>query len=81
MESLPAAILEGPAMQPPLGVIPNLVDPYNQGPTLIAVGSILLPIMTLFLLVRGYTKYYIIRKASWDDCSSHLLPYVGGSKG
>ncbi|KAA6410958.1 MAG: hypothetical protein FRX48_05269 [Lasallia pustulata] len=67
MASIPAAILEGPAMPPPPGVNPNFVDPHSQGPTLIIGGSIMITLMTLFVLARGYTKYHIIRKASWDD--------------
>lgn len=67
-------------MPPPPGVVPNLVNPHSQGPTLIVVGSILISIMTVFVLVRGYTKYHIVRKASWDDCQSHLLLYIGGSE-
>ena len=70
MDSLHPAALEGPAMKPPPGVTPNLVDPYNQGPTLIVVGSILISLMTVFVLARGYTKYRIFRKTSWDDCKS-----------
>lgn len=81
MDSMSVAILEGPAMQPPLGVLPNLVNPYSQRPILIVVGSILISIMALFVLVRGYTKYHIVRKASWDDCPLHLLSHTRGSKG
>lgn len=81
MDAMPVAILEGPAMPPPSGVLPNLVNPYSQGPTLTVVGSILISIMASFVLVRGYTKYHIVRKASWDDCPLHLLLYFRGSKG
>ena len=81
MASIPAAISEGPAMPPPPGVNPNFVDPYSQGPTLIIGGSIMITLMTIFVLARGYTKYHIIRKASWDDGQSHPLPYIRDSKG
>ena len=57
-----------PAGSPPSGVLPNLVNPYSNGPTLIAVGSVLVGLMLVFVAVRIYTKISIVGKSSPDDC-------------
>ena len=57
-----------PALKPPPGVTSNFENPLSQGPVLVVVGSILNALMIVFVLARAYTKIYIIRKATWDDC-------------
>jgi hypothetical protein len=63
-----------PAIPPPPGVIPNFVDPENQNLPLFAVASLLLGIMTLFMLNRVYVKTFIVKKYSLDD--GNWLPYI-----
>ena len=63
-----AALANEPALAPPPGVVPNFVNPYNQGPILLVIGSILIVLMAVLVSVRAYTKIYIQRKLAWDDC-------------
>ena len=65
-------MLEGPAMMPPPGVIPNLVDPYTAGPILISVSSVLVGLMILFVFNRLATKAFVTRKFQWDDLTCVL---------
>lgn len=66
------AFLQLPALPPPPGVIPNLTDPDDVGPTLIIVGAVLLAVMVLALANRAYTKLCIVQKVSWDDLTISL---------
>jgi hypothetical protein len=70
------AFMKYPALQPPAGVQPNFAEPENQNQPLFIITSILLGIMAVFLMNRGYTKLCITWKCSWDDCKSRLVPYV-----
>lgn len=70
------AVMKYPALQPPAGVQPNFADPENQNQPLFIITSLLLGIMAIFLINRGYTKLCITRKYSWDDCKSRLVPCV-----
>ncbi len=60
-----------PAAAPPPGVVPNLIDPPSIGHVMIIVGSVLMFAMLIFAALRFYTKIFITRKSSWDDC---MLP-------
>ena len=74
-DSTDPAVIQGlPAAKPPVGVVPNLVDPGSEGPILIAVGSVLVAIMLLFVAVRIYTKFTIVRRSSPDDCQLTFPP-------
>ncbi|MCJ1405114.1 hypothetical protein MMC11_008340 [Xylographa trunciseda] len=66
---IPAAVLAGPAVPPPVGVKPNLTNPDSTGHILIIVSSILLGIMLSFVLNRLYVKIFMTRKFGWDDAS------------
>ena len=62
-------MLEGtPAGTPPPGLIPNSTNPGSNGPTLIAVGSVLIALMVLSVGIRVYSKIKIVGKSSPDDC-------------
>ena len=74
-----AALAKTPALAPPPGVVPNFIDPYNQGPILLVIGSILLALMMILVTVRAYTKIFIQRKLSWDDCSLPKFSALGSS--
>lgn len=64
----PEQLAATPAGKPPPGVIPNHNNPHSNGPTLIAVGSVLVALMLMCVAVRGYTKFKIVRKFTPDDC-------------
>ena len=62
------ALLDGPAGKPPLGITPNFVNPPNHATLAIAVMAIGLTISTLVLMIRMYTKIFLIRSVVLEDC-------------
>lgn len=68
--------LNGPAMAPPSGVIPNFVDPPNIEHVIILVLVLCVVLQTLALLMRIYTKVFIIRKMAVEDCMSSSAVYL-----
>lgn len=62
------ALANLPIIPPPKGVTPNFQNPVDQNKPLYIVTSLLFGIMTFFVFNRAYTKTYIVRKYSWDDC-------------
>jgi hypothetical protein len=52
---------------PPLGVVPNFVDPVNNNAAQLIVTGITLPIAVGFMIMRLMTKALIIHKFSIDD--------------
>lgn len=68
-------LLQSPAMAPPPGVTPNLVNPpvyWFKEWTLTAAVSI--TITTLFIMMRIYTKLFLIRNHAWEDCKPLVHP-------
>ena len=61
-----------PALDPPLGVIPNFDDPYTQGPKLLALSAVAMGIMYLFVILRSYSKFCVQKKYTLDDCESNV---------
>ena len=57
-----------PILPPPAGVQPNFGYAKNRNLPFFVVDSILLGVMATFFLNRVYTKSFIVRKYSWDDC-------------
>ena len=68
----PEILSQIPGGTPPAGLVPNFAHPANQGPTLIAVGGVMIALMMGFLMNRLYTKARIVRKFSWDDLTVSL---------
>jgi len=62
------ALLEGPALAPPLGVIPQLTHPPNLRATGVAVQVVCLILATLAICIRVYTKARIIGQVVLADC-------------
>ncbi|KAJ2985762.1 hypothetical protein NUW58_g5360 [Xylaria curta] len=73
------ALLDGPALAPPPGVIPQLDNPpsYRTATTVIPIVAI--TVTTLSLAMRTYTKVSILRKVDLGDYSLFLAwgIYVG----
>ena len=67
-----ASLDQVPALQPPLGVIPNSTDPGNIHSTIIATLAVTLGAATFFTAVRFYTKAFILKSIALEDCSSPL---------
>ncbi len=56
-----------PVGTPPLGKVPNFVDPPNSGTNFIIWNGILLWIMLGFFAIRIYSRLRIIRHLYMDD--------------
>lgn len=63
---------QSPALQPPLGVIPNFSDPEDMQNIIIATLAATLGAATLFTVIRMYTKAFILNSVASEDCSSLL---------
>ena len=74
MPSLPPinieALLNGPGLAPPHGVIPNFIHPSGQQGVIIAANAICVAIATISLLIRMYTKVFLVKRYGWEDCES-----------
>ncbi|KAF2866145.1 hypothetical protein BDV95DRAFT_612014 [Massariosphaeria phaeospora] len=55
------------AMPPPIGVEPNFHSPPDQKELNIACHAVCLTLVTLFLAMRLYTRYFVTNTMSWDD--------------
>ncbi|KAL8654520.1 MAG: hypothetical protein Q9226_003401 [Calogaya cf. arnoldii] len=55
------------ALEPPPGVDSNFIDPYNTDSTIYGTLGICIGITSIFVLLRLYTKLFIIRKHGWED--------------
>lgn len=71
----PAQLALIPAAKPPDGVIPNLVNPDSCGPAVVAALAVSSALMSVFVILRMYTKIKIVRSTDWADCKlSHNRP-------
>lgn len=68
-----AQLLNGPAMVPPSGIIPNLVDPRNHNGEAIAVSVMCLSLSAFMGLGRLYSRLIVSRKLQLEDCESDNL--------
>ena len=62
------ALLDGPAMVPPPGAVPNLIDPPSLRRVVITMLTLFMTLSTLFILMRMYTKIFLLRKTAFEDC-------------
>jgi len=72
------AYVNVPALTPPPGVNPNFTNPERQTFRFNVSGAVLLGIMVFFLCSRLYTKCFIRRKATWDDCELCVMVFGSG---
>ncbi|KAL8819728.1 MAG: hypothetical protein Q9223_001916 [Gallowayella weberi] len=61
------ALLNGPAGKPPAGIQSNLDNPTTLDRTCIAVETFCLVITTISIIVRLYTKKYLIKSLALED--------------
>ena len=66
-------LLNGPALAPPPGVVPNFVDPPNLYRTGVAVQIVTLILSTFAVAMRLYTKARMMRQMAAADCTTLLL--------
>lgn len=62
-----------PAMAPPAGMVSNFVDPPSCGLKFLVVNCVFLPLAVIALVVRMWTRIYLVRSVSYDDCRSPSL--------
>ena len=62
------ALLNGPALAPPAGVIPQLEHPPSLQKAANAVPILCLVLTTLAILMRMYTKIRVIHEVLLADC-------------
>ncbi|KAF2175155.1 hypothetical protein K469DRAFT_437555, partial [Zopfia rhizophila CBS 207.26] len=63
----PEQLAQIPAGVPPLGVMPNLVNPPNAGNYIIIANSVLMAMMITFVALRFHVVFRIKRKMGADD--------------
>ena len=61
-------LLNGPALEPTLGVTPDFENPPNYRPVGLACRIITLLLATIAICMRMYTKSFIVRKLNSADC-------------
>ena len=66
------ALLNGPAVERPSAVEPSLERPQNLNGIVIPVASSASVLVTLAVVLRTYTKLYIIRPVASEDCKSYV---------
>lgn len=57
------------AMEPPPGVVPNFVNPPSIEYYSVLCASICLPLVTIFVTLRMFTKVFVLRKVCAEDCA------------
>ena len=76
MAAAAEAMLNGPGLQPPPGVIPNFVDPPSQAHWVYVVLPICLAVSTPFVWIRLYSVFFVLKSHGWADCSyNQSLPW------
>jgi hypothetical protein len=61
--------LNGPALLPPQGVLPNLDDPPNGNILTLAIIGLCLGLSTIVFLLRAYSQLFCIKKFHFEDCT------------
>lgn len=61
-----------PYEPPPPGEIPNFVNPTSRGPAIVTVCYTFILLMWPILLLRLYSKVWVIRRFGWDDGKSRF---------
>lgn len=63
----PESILDGPALTPPTGVVPDFDDPPNSNTTARTIMAVCLTIGSIFFLLRTYSAWFVARKPRMSD--------------
>lgn len=66
-------ILDGPGLTPPKGVTPNLNDPENHNGVAIAVSVVCICLVTTTILIRIYSRLFIVKKWNFEDCMLSII--------
>lgn len=58
-----------PSAKPPNGITPNFVDPPSIGHRQTATNIVVLIVMIVVVLLRLYTRIFIVKSVGYDDCT------------
>lgn len=61
---------EQPAIPPPPGVVPNFIDPENRVMTIININAIFMALSGVILLLRLYSRRFIVHQLGFADCKT-----------
>ena len=64
------AILDGPAAEPPRGFTANFDNPPNSNVTFFFFLILCQTVATLVVLIRLYTKWFLLHSIMYEDCKS-----------
>ena len=62
------AMLRGPGLQPPPGVVPNFINPPSRAHWVYVTMPICLALTTPFVWIRLCTVFFILKSHGWADC-------------
>ena len=62
------SLLNGPAGKPPAGVASDFENPPNIDGTIVPILALCVTIATLAVLIRLYTKSFLLRSLAYEDC-------------
>ena len=62
------ALLNGPAVKPPPGVLSNFDDPPNQDTVARTMTVFFIIFASLAVLIRIYTRRVLLQSFEYDDC-------------
>lgn len=66
-------ILNSPALAPPPGQETNFEHPISISIYAVLAAGISIFLTSLAIMVRFYTKHFIIKKFEWEDCKYETL--------
>lgn len=67
------ALLNRSAGIPPAGILFNFDNPPNLDVVLHAIFAIFIAITSLMVLIRVYTRHFLLRFVGYDDCKCDTL--------
>ena len=62
------ALLQGPGLEPPPGVMPNFINPPSVARWVYITLPICLAVSTPFVWIRLCTVFFILKSHGWADC-------------
>ena len=72
-QALEQVLLDGPAAQPPPGQVSDFDSKEDLSFLIIPSITTTLCLSTFALAIRIYTRCFILRSMSWDDCKLQRL--------
>lgn len=67
-------ILDGPALTPPDGVLPNFDSPPNKNAEAVAVAVVCMLLVATTGLLRVYSGVFVVKKLHFEECKLTASP-------